>query len=259
MIILWRKTKVTLKKFIVARNPYSRFRTKKWNVHRRRNSHTIPGTAIGFSYTDKDRSLIPGMLKSFYFAEYVISYYDDNKNATFEFNESERHKSIIRKARQSGAKYFWGVGPKRRLSKEAIQTIRNNMHHVEEGKILMTDYRFFWGKDLNRVRTDGMWGRRKTSAFFPILKSNKYGNKPLHHRWHPKGLSKVYVDAGQYYIGRHTKDVLERKLKFYKSRDYQTTFWKEATIETLITDKVSSEPVYEKVIGIGRREKRFEG
>ena len=82
---------------------------QQWQINRLSRENTIPGSAIGFSYTDKDRSLLPGMLESFSFPEYIISYYDDNPKADFQFDESERHKSIIRKARRLGAKYFWGA------------------------------------------------------------------------------------------------------------------------------------------------------
>jgi hypothetical protein len=240
--------------------PYSAMRTKTWHVERRKGEDIIKGSAIGFSYTEKDRLLVPGMLKSFYFAEFVVSCYDSKNRKSFNFNESKRHKAIIRQARRAGAKYFWGVGPKRRISEEAIKIVRAHMHLVEDGNIMMTNYRFFWGRALRRIRTDGaLWNKRKTSAFFPLLTDNQYGHKPLHHRWRPKNLPKVYLDINQYYIGRHTKAVLKSKFKFYKSQKFKTDFWKSAVIEDFISNNITTERIDEHIKGLGWRERCFKG
>lgn len=230
-----------------------------FRIRRSEGPDVIPGSAIGFSYTDKDHMLVPGMLKSFSFAEFVISFYDSNQAADFQFNESERHKSIIRKARRLGAKYFWGVGPKRRLGEQGVEIIRRNLHYLDEGYCLFTHYRFLWGKSLDQLRVDGFWGERKTSAFFPISIDNAYGRKPLHHSWHPKNLPRKYVDMNQYYIGRHTEEALQKKFDFYKSRDYKGSFWDTAVIEDLVHDRIETRPLSERIIGISNAEWAFRG
>jgi hypothetical protein len=233
--------------------------TNPWNVQRRKGPHIIPGTAIGFSYTDKDKSLVPGMLKSFSFVEFVVSYYDDNQDANFQFNESERHKAIIRKARKAGAKYFWGVGPKRRLGANTEAQIRANLHWLDEGYTLVTNYRFLWGRSLRRVRLDGFWGQRRTSAFFPISKSNVYGRRPLHHRWAPRNRPAMYIDTNQYYIGRHTRQALTAKFNFYKGMEYKDGWWRDCTLEDVVPEVVDAQPLTEKVIGVSFREWLFKG
>lgn len=246
-----------IKRTAVSHFPYSLLRTEPWHIERRTGKNIIKGSAIGFSYTNMDRPLVPGMLKSFYFAEYVVSYYDSAKRTSFDFDESERHKSIIREARKAGAKYFWGVGPKRRISKETIKTIKDNMHYVDEGHLMITEYRYPWGTDLKHIRTDSVYGRRKTSAFFPIQKTNKYGREPLHHRWHPRNLPKVHLDCIQYHLGRNTEAIIEKKFNFYKSQAYKTKFWDELSMKDLIPDKVETVPITEDIIGVGWRERRF--
>ena len=245
------------RRWLANRLPYSNIRTDEWHVERREGNNIIKGTAIGFSYTDKDRILVPGMLKSFYFAEFVVSYYDSAERKSFDFDESERHKAIIRKARQAGAKYFWGVGPKRRISKETIQSIRENMYLVKEGHLIITKYRYPWGKDLKNIRTDGVYGRRYTSAFFPILKTNQYSRKPLHHRWHPRNLPKKHLDCIQYHLGRNSEEVVKKKFEFYKSQEYKSKFWKSLEIKDLVPDKIEISPINEKILGIGWRERHF--
>jgi hypothetical protein len=234
-------------------------RQKPWKVEQRSGENIVKGTAIGFSYTDRDASLIPGMMKSFDFVEFVVSYYDDNSRANFEFNEAERHKAIIRKARRKGAKYFWGVGPKRRLGEISRQEIIDNLHWCDEGYALFTHYRFFWGRMLKHLRIDSFWGERKTSAFFPLLTTNKYKMHKLHHPWHPKNIPRKYIEANQYYIGRHTKKILKKKFGFYKSHEYKVKFWQENSIDDLIAKKIVTIPVDEKIIGIGLSEYRFKG
>lgn len=234
-------------------------RHSPWDIRRSKRKNTIPGSAIGFSYTDKDRMLLPGMLESFRFAEYIVGYYDNNPAADFQYNESERHKSIIRKARKLGAKYFWGIGPKRRLGVNAERIVRESIPYLEEGYCLFTNYKFLWGESLDRIRIDAFWDQRKTSAFFPIYPTNTYGIAPLHHSWHPKNLERHYIELNQYYIGRNTEDILRRKFEFYKSREYRGAFWETAVIEDLIPDKIESRELEEKVLGISKAEFRFAG
>lgn len=176
--------------------------------------NTIPHTAVVFSCNENDLVLVPGLLEAFDFVEFFICYYDSGTN--FDYDESVRHRLLIKEAEDRGAEWVYLTQPTMRCAKNS-RTILEPLFKNTDG-IIYSDIYYFWDYCLNKVRIDS-WSGVAGPTFFRIHPNNFYRGGRLHHIATPTNLPRVNSTFKRYDLRRLGKEVCIGKANYYQKLD----------------------------------------
>lgn len=186
----------------------------KYTLIPNKSHERLPGVAMVFSYTNNDKILVPGLLESFYFCDFFVSYYDTGTD--FAYDESRRHTELINAAKANGAKWVYLTQPTLRLGNGWREILLQYLY-TNDPIILRSPVHYFWDYSLDTVRTDlTPW---KVPCFFRVHPLNCFTNAKLHHVASPTIGKRVTVPAIRYNMNRLGREVCLAKADYYSAKD----------------------------------------
>ena len=180
--------------------------------------NTLPGVALVFSCTRNDEILVPGLLQNFDFCEFFIAYYDDGTD--FEYDESKRHRNLIKAAEEHGAKWVYLTQPTMRLGPGWRDTLAKYLEYPIDSENVYTltcPVFYFWDYSTHKIRTD-LHQMRPIPSFFQISPKNTYGTQKLHHSAIPQNAIHHREPLRRYDFRRLGKEVCLGKADYYENR-----------------------------------------
>lgn len=182
-----------------------------------------------------DAALVPELLDNL--RDVVDDYvaYDDRGSDVAWRHEGQRQRVALDRARDRGADWVLCVDPDERLESGAAPVVRQAIR-TDEPVVYGFPLRELWTPAAYRV--DGVWGRKRKWALFPLRPGQHFADEFLHNRWAPidEEYRRVMLDVNLYHLRMIDERRRAERRDFYKlvdpDRAYQSIGYDYMTDET---------------------------